>query len=102
MLSELISLNASYYGLQRGTEYRSRLNIYWFHLSYRKKSEEFLVKYGTWQMILRSDRRGHFGDSQWAEISVGWKSAGEFLITVSGGFRKGPPCPAGTPQHFSV
>lgn len=73
-----------------GWEGRS-LNISRLNLSYGKKARSLQVKYGAWQIELRPDRRGHFGDSQWAESSAGWKSASEFLITVSGGFWKGPP-----------
>lgn len=49
----------------------SRLNISRLNLSCGKKARSLQVKYGAWQIELRPDCRGHFGDSQWAENSVG-------------------------------
>lgn len=51
--------------------YHKHLKIRQVHLSYRKKTESFQVKYGTWQMGLRPDYCGRFNDSQWAGSSVG-------------------------------
>jgi len=37
-------------------------------ISYRKKARSLQVKYGVWQIELRTVCRGHFGDSQWARL----------------------------------
>jgi len=69
----------------------------------RKKGDSFRVEYGTWRMELRGRAAVVISailSGSKARLAENRRT--EFLITVSVGFRKGPPCPAGTPQHFSV